>query len=58
MGLAHNRKQSDRHRAKKSPGAEEAGRLKPSNGTQWVQWNPTRERLATPGSEFCSVVSK
>jgi len=23
-----------------------------------VHWNPTRERLATPGSEFCVVVER
>jgi len=44
-----------RSRAKISSGAGEAARPKPPNGTQWVHWNPTREKLATPGSEFCVV---
>ena len=39
--------------AKRSPGEGEAERRKLPNRTQWVNWNPTRERLAIPGSEFC-----
>src|SRR5512139_3659481 len=44
-------------RAKRSPGEGEAERPKLPDRTQWVNWNPTRERLATPGSEFCVVAS-
>jgi len=46
-----------RDSAKRSPGEGDAGRRKLPDRTQWVKWNPTRERLATPGSEFCVVVS-
>ena len=46
-----------RDSAKRSPGEGEAERRKLPNRTQWVHWNPTRERLATPGSEFCVVAS-
>jgi hypothetical protein len=35
-------------RAKRSPGEEEAERQKLPNRTQWVNWNPTRERMAKP----------
>jgi hypothetical protein len=38
-----------------SPGAGEAHKRKLLSGTQWVI-NPTRKRLASPGSEFCVVV--
>src|SRR5205814_6636663 len=41
-------------RARKSPGAGEA-QPKLLERTQWVA-NPTRKRLATPGSESCVVV--
>ena len=43
-------------RARISPGAGEASGPKPSNGTQWVI-KPHPGKLATPGSEFCVVVS-
>ncbi len=46
----------DRDSAKRSPGEGEAERRKLPDRTQWVYWNPTRERLAIPGSEFCVVV--
>ena len=43
-------------RARKSPGAGEA-QPKLLERTQWVA-NPTRKRLATPGSESCVVVQE
>lgn len=35
-------------RAKRSPGEGEAERPKLPDRTQWVHWNPTRERMANP----------
>ena len=35
-------------RDKRSPGEGETERRKLPDGTQWVNWNPTRERLAVP----------
>ena len=43
-----------RHGKPRERGGLEGPKL--SSGTQWVS-NPTRKRLATPGSEFCVVVS-
>jgi len=45
-------RQRSRHRARLSSGAEEAARPKPSNGTQWVHWNPTRESWPPPEASF------
>ena len=40
--------QEEADRDKRSPGEEEAERWKLPDRTQWVNWNPTRERLAIP----------
>ena len=43
-----------RHDKPRERGGPKGSKL--SIGTQWVS-NPTRKRLATPGSEFCVVAS-
>ena len=50
--------QEQTDRDKRSPVEGKAARRKLPERTQWVNWNPTRERLAIPGSEFCVVVQQ